>query len=114
MNRISQNYPLIPKVAQDGIYGANTAEAVRVFQGVFNLPKTGVVDYATWYKISDVYVGVTRIAELRGSARSVQRIFVPPRSFDNYMILQFLNLIIWMIWCNKVMNWNISNHLFFL
>ncbi|MBS6500740.1 MAG: peptidoglycan-binding protein [Clostridium sp.] len=84
LNRISQNYPLIPKVAQDGIYGANTAEAVRVFQGVFNLPKTGVVDYATWYKISDVYVGVTRIAELRGSARSVQRIFVPPRSFDNY------------------------------
>lgn len=84
LNRISQNYPLIPKVAQDGKYGANTAEAVKVFQGVFNLPKTGVVDYATWYKISDVYVGVTRIAELRNSAQSVQRIFIPPRAFDNY------------------------------
>lgn len=84
LNRISQNYPLIPKVAQDGIYGAKTAEAVKVFQGVFNLPQTGIVDYATWYKISDIYVGVTRIAELRSSARNVQRIFIPPRSFDNY------------------------------
>lgn len=84
LNRIAQNYPLIPKVAQDGIYGSKTAEAVKVFQSVFNLPQTGVVDYATWYKISDVYVGVTRIAELRGSAQTVQRIFVPPRSFDNY------------------------------
>ena len=43
----------------------STANAVKVFQQVFNLPVTGIVDYATWYKISDVYVGVTRIAELR-------------------------------------------------
>ncbi|MBS6600500.1 MAG: peptidoglycan-binding protein [Clostridium sp.] len=65
LNRISQNYPLIPKVAVDGVFGPSTAEAVRVFQGIFNLPQNGIVDYATWYKISDVYVGVTRIAELR-------------------------------------------------
>lgn len=84
LNRIAQNYPLIPKVAQDGIFGPKTAEAVKVFQGVFNLPKTGIVDYATWYKISDIYVGVTRIAELRGSVKSAERIFIPPRSFDNY------------------------------
>lgn len=63
LNRISQNYPAIPKVAEDGIYGQGTANAVRVFQGVFNLPQTGIVDYPTWYKISDVYVGVTRISE---------------------------------------------------
>lgn len=84
LNRIAQNYPLIPKVSQDGVYGENTQEAVKVFQGVFNLPETGVVDYATWYKISDVYVGVSRIAELRGSVKSIERIFIPPRSFDNY------------------------------
>ena len=66
LNRISRNYPLIPKLAEDGVFGNSTAEAVRVFQQVFNLPITGIVDYATWYKISDVYVGVTRIAELRG------------------------------------------------
>lgn len=84
LNRISQNYPLIPKVAQDGVYGEKTVEAVKVFQSVFNLPQTGVVDYATWYKISDIYVGVSKIAELRRSTRSVERIFIPPRSFDNY------------------------------
>ena len=51
LNRIAQNYPLIPKLAVDGVYGDKTKEAVTVFQGVFNLPQTGVVDYATWYKI---------------------------------------------------------------
>ena len=80
LNRIAQNYPLIPKSAVDGVYGSKTSEAVKVFQSVFNLPQTGVVDYATWYKISDVYVGVTRIAELRSSIK--QRTFVPPLSFD--------------------------------
>ena len=64
LNRIARNYPLIPKVAVDGIYGARTAEQVKVFQGIFGLPKTGVVDYKTWYKISEIYVGVTKIAEL--------------------------------------------------
>ncbi|SFC68597.1 peptidoglycan-binding domain-containing protein [Clostridium uliginosum] len=77
LNTISKNYPLIPKVPEDGVFGKNTAEAVKVFQGVFNLPKTGIVDYATWYKISDVYVGVTKIAELRESC-SKEKIFIPP------------------------------------
>lgn len=63
INRIARNFPAIPTVTADGIYGSGTAEAVRVFQGVFNLPQTGVTDYATWYEISEVYVGVTRIAE---------------------------------------------------
>ena len=80
LNRISQNYPLIPKSAVDGVYGEKTKEAVKVFQGIFNLPQTGVVDYSTWYKISDVYVGVTRIAELRSSEK--ERVFIPPISFD--------------------------------
>ena len=63
INRIARNYPAIPTVTADGIYGPGTAEAVRVFQGVFNLPQTGVTDYATWYEISEIYVGVSRIAE---------------------------------------------------
>lgn len=62
--RISQSYPAIPTIAADGIYGEQTAEAVRAFQKIFNLPVTGEVDFATWYKISQIYVGVTRIAEL--------------------------------------------------
>ncbi len=63
LNRIARNYPAIPTITADGIYGPATAEAVRIFQGIFNLPQTGVTDYATWYEISDIYVGVTRIAE---------------------------------------------------
>lgn len=64
LNVISKGYPLIPKVAEDGIYGEHTADAVRVFQQIFNLPQTGVVDFSTWYKISEIFVGVSRIAEL--------------------------------------------------
>lgn len=63
LNRIAQNYPAIPRVNTDGIYGPNTANAVRTFQRIFNLGQTGIVDYPTWYEISDVYVGVSRIAE---------------------------------------------------
>lgn len=64
LNAISNNYPLIPKIAVDGIYGEATQNAVQVFQDVFGLPETGIVDYRTWYKIQEIYVGVTRIAEL--------------------------------------------------
>lgn len=63
LRRISQNYPAIPTIATDGVFGPATAEAVRAFQRIFNLPVTGNVDYPTWYEISDIYVGVTRIAE---------------------------------------------------
>ena len=62
--RISKSYPAIPKIRPDGVYGQDTREAVEVFQSVFGLPVTGVVDYNTWYEISAIYVAVTRIAEL--------------------------------------------------
>ena len=64
LNVIADAYPLIPKIVEDGIYGPRTAEAVRVFQGVFGLPQTGIVDFRTWFKISEIYVAVSRIAEL--------------------------------------------------
>lgn len=63
INRIADNYPAIPKIAADGVYGPATSESVRIFQRIFDLPQTGTVDFATWYKISDIYVGVTEIAE---------------------------------------------------
>lgn len=63
LNRIARNYPALPTVTADGIYGPATAESVRTFQRIFNLPRTGITDYATWYEISDIYVGVSRIAE---------------------------------------------------
>lgn len=64
LNRIAQAYPALPTISVDGIFGRNTANAVREFQSIFGLPATGIVDYPTWYKISEVYVGVSRIAEL--------------------------------------------------
>ena len=64
INVIAGAYPAIPTLTADGIYGPATAEAVRIFQSVFGLPQTGVVDYPTWFKISEIYVGVSRIAEL--------------------------------------------------
>ena len=63
--RISQAYPAIPTITADGIFGSRTREAVQKFQSIFGLPATGIVDYPTWYKISDIYVGVSRIAELQ-------------------------------------------------
>lgn len=64
LDAISSVYTAIPDITPDGIYGPATAEAVRKFQSIFGLPQTGVVDFATWYKISHIYVGITRIAEL--------------------------------------------------
>lgn len=64
INIIAGSYPAIPKVTVDGIYGPATAAAVRKIQSVFGLPQTGITDYSTWYKISEIYVGVSRIAEL--------------------------------------------------
>ena len=64
LQAIASVYSAIPQIVADGIYGPSTAEAVRVFQSIFGLPQTGVVDFATWYKISHIYVGITRIAEL--------------------------------------------------
>ena len=63
LNRIAQNYPAIPTIAADGVFGQRTAEAVRSFQRIFGLPVSGIVDYPTWYKISAVYVALSRISE---------------------------------------------------
>lgn len=61
LNAISNNFPLIPKLSADGIYGPKTAESVRTFQQIFNLPQTGITDFSTWYRISDVYVAVMKL-----------------------------------------------------
>ena len=63
LNRIAQNYPAIPQVAVDGVFGPATQQAVKEFQRIFNLPPNGIVDFPTWYSISNIYVGVSRISE---------------------------------------------------
>ena len=65
LNTIRGAYPAIPDIpVAGGEYGEDTQEAVRVFQSVFGLPVSGIVDYRTWYKIQEIYVAVSRIAEL--------------------------------------------------
>ncbi|MCI8402424.1 MAG: peptidoglycan-binding protein [Lachnospiraceae bacterium] len=64
LNAIATVYTAIPSLAADGIFGPATEASVKDFQSIFGLPKTGVADYRTWYKISEIYVAVTRIAEL--------------------------------------------------
>ncbi len=66
LDAISTVYSAIPGITPDGIYGPATAKAVRTFQSVFGLPQTGVIDFATWYKISHIYVAVSGIGELYG------------------------------------------------
>ena len=63
LDTIAQVYTAIPRVAADGIFGEGTQASVRAFQKIFDLPQTGIVDFSTWYTISQIYVGITRIAE---------------------------------------------------
>lgn len=80
LNAISNNYPLIPKVAVDGLYNKQTSESVDIFQSIFSLPRTGDVDYATWYQISAIYVGVSKIGELRSAPAEEEHY-----KFDKYL-----------------------------
>lgn len=70
LNRISQNYPAIPKLATvDGIFGSRTEASVRAFQEIFDLTPDGIVGKATWYALVRLYVAVTRLAELRSQGQ---------------------------------------------
>ena len=80
LNRISQNYPAIPKIpVVDGIYGSRTEAAVRKFQEVFNLTPDGIVGKATWYALVRLYTAVTQLSELRSSGQQFYAInWSPP------------------------------------
>ena len=72
LNRISDNYPAIPKQTVDGVFGATTENAVKTFQKIFNLSQDGVVGKSTWYKISYIYVAVKKLAELTSEGEAIQ------------------------------------------
>ena len=80
LNRISQNYPAIPKIPTvDGIYGSRTEAAVRKFQEVFNLTPDGIVGKATWYALVRLYTAVTQLSELRSQGQQFYAInWSPP------------------------------------
>ena len=80
LNRISQNYPAIPKIpAVDGIFGPRTEAAVRAMQSIFGLTADGIVGRATWYEIVRLYTAVTQLAELRSQGQQFYTInWSPP------------------------------------
>lgn len=70
LNRISQNYPAIPKIETvDGIFGSRTEASVRAFQRIFDLTPDGIVGKATWYALVRLYTAVTRLSELRSQGQ---------------------------------------------
>ena len=79
LNRISTNYPAIPKIYPvDGIFGQETDAAVRAFQSIFGLTVDGVVGRATWYRILFLYNGIKQLNELTSeglTADEVERQF---------------------------------------
>lgn len=64
INRIARNYPAIPSLTVDGIFGEATERSVRTFQQVFSLTADGIVGPATWNKMVMLYVAILRLAEL--------------------------------------------------
>ena len=81
LNRIRRNYPAIPVITDEaGVFGSSTDAAVRKFQSIFNLTSDGIVGKSTWYKISQVYTAVTRLAELDSEGTELGIGTVPPSS----------------------------------
>lgn len=75
LRRIRKNYPAIPDINTTlGIYDQETETAVKKFQSIFNLPVTGIVDKATWYKIKYVYTSVKKLSDLYSEGLSEDEI----------------------------------------
>ncbi len=75
LNRISQNYPAIPKIRYtNGVYDLETENAVKKFQEIFNLTPDGIVGKATWYKIKQIYASVKMLSELTGEGLTISEV----------------------------------------
>jgi len=98
LNRIRVNYPLIPQIPNpNGVFGEDTTKAVKTFQSVFNLTQDGIIGRATWFRIVQLYVGITKLASLDSEGERIGIGAAPPTivlregSTGPYVIeLQFL------------------------
>ena len=62
LNYIKSSFPGLPIIENpSGLFNSETEATVRKFQSVFNLPVTGTVDFATWYKISQIFTAVANL-----------------------------------------------------
>lgn len=102
LNRISANYPAIPKISNpNGIFSTETEDAVKAFQEIFGLTPDGVVGKATWYEIQKIYNAVKRLNELESEGlllSDVSKQFSEKLSFGstgiNVSVVQYyLNII---------------------
>ena len=72
LNRIRKNYPALPAVGEtDGVFGADTAAAVRAFQRIFGLTEDGIVGKSTWYRIKSIYNGVKSLSEVTSEGLTI-------------------------------------------
>lgn len=75
LNRISQDYPAIPKIwPTAAVFDANTETAVRKFQQIFNLTPDGIVGKATWYKMIFLYNAINDLSELVSEGQRFYRV----------------------------------------
>ncbi|QSX04759.1 peptidoglycan-binding protein [Sedimentibacter sp. zth1] len=77
LNRISKNYPEIPQIEPDGVFGPITENSVKTFQKIFNLEMDGIVDKATWYKINYIYTAIKQLGELTTEGISIVDLYRP-------------------------------------
>ena len=79
LNRIRQNFPAIPLIAnENGVFGTDTQAAVREFQRINGLNPDGVIGPATWNRITQVWVGVTRLADINSEGVRIGIGLTPP------------------------------------
>ena len=75
LNRISANFPGIPKIYPvDGFFGESTRNAVEKFQEVFNLEVDGIVGRATWNKINAIYAAVKNLYSLSSEGLTIEEL----------------------------------------
>lgn len=85
LNRISVNFPDIPKIANpNGFFGEDTRDSVKTFQKIFNLEQDGKVGKATWYRIQYVYNGIKQLNSIFSEGISPGEI---EKQFPEYLAL---------------------------
>ena len=97
LNRISTNYPGIPKIQPtDGNFGVDTEAAVRAFQRIFRLTADGIIGNATWNRVNYIFNAVKRLSELDSEGirldelpKRYEGLLAPGSSGDSVRVIQY-------------------------